>query len=734
MNDLAHNFTAQMDTPTDMQGVEQGYAISDLISTYTPATPAQIEPHEHLRDLALLLGADKLLHIDDTIMQGDKPLSVAGENVDTENTVAVVMYDERLEPSNLAFYPLNKTTNKGKPFLLNPHATANFVACDNWQAGKPMGERLAVSDLNNALALFGIMDLDLAGRTIITPFSDDCWQVINSVKASGERVTVFTDYSKDKQGRYIKDLYANALSRHNATLVITPEPLSIIYNDTKSYEVNSYSDLLAVVEVKEFSTFTWGKPEPLSDDNTPATPYPIHAFTGVLRGAVEAIAYHAQVPPAMAGQCVLGALATMLQQYINAPFGDGEHIPVSLFLLTRGASSDGKNRTVRLSHKVIKSFQYELDKKYREDYSEWLAQRRATPKKELEDFLAKNPAPVQKTLFVSSGTLQGIINEMLNNNQKSMTWVTSDAGQFFGGYSMDDKNSSKTISDLSDVWSEGFIDCVIKGNGQQPIGNKRAYDLRFTLDLQGQDEIIRHPLASPIMNGQGFLPRFLFAFPDSMRGKRVYNTPERMNNYSDHDPRLTAYWQACRMLLDPLPTKFEKDDEGNPIKINIGFTDHHARQAYADYQQQCEDSIGKGGRLEKYPAYAGRLAENANRIASLLAFFEGRTALTVDDIERASLLTEYSIKERLRYDGEGVGGDTKENDSQKLINWLLGKAKEKQTQKFNRTYIANNCPNPMRKSSKLLQQELDHLESAEYIRQESEGKKKVIYINPCLCK
>lgn len=253
MNDLAHNFTAQTDTPTDMQGVEQGYAISDLISTYTPATPDQLEPHEHLKNLALLLGDDKLLYIDDTIMQGGKPLSVAGENVDTENTVAVVMYDERLEPSNLAFYPLNKTTNK--PFLLNPHATANFVACDNWQAGKPMGERLAVSDLNNALALFGIMDLDLAGRTIITPFSDDCWQVINSVKASSERVTVFTDYSKDKQGRYIKDLYANALSRHNATLVITPEPLSIIYHDMAGYEVKGYSDLLAVGEIQHFDNY-----------------------------------------------------------------------------------------------------------------------------------------------------------------------------------------------------------------------------------------------------------------------------------------------------------------------------------------------------------------------------------------------------------------------------------------------------------------------------------------------
>jgi hypothetical protein len=430
----------------------------------------------------------------------------------------------------------------------------------------------------------------------------------------------------------------------------------------------------------------------------------------------------------MAGQCVLGALATMLQQHINASFSDGEAIPVSLFLLTRGASSDGKNRTVRLSHRIIKAYQRELDEKYREDLEIWQADKRATPRKELDNFLITNPQPIQKTLFVTRGTLQGIINEMLNNQQKSIAWVTSDAGQFFGGYSMDDKNGSKTISDLSDVWSEGNFDDITKGN----LGNKRAYDLRFTLDLQGQDEIIRKPLADPIMNGQGFLPRFLFAFPDSMRGKRVYNTPDRMNNISEHDPRLQAYWQACRLLLDPLPSTKQTDEKGNPVKINMTFADQQARQALADYQQYCENRTAKGDKLEKYPAYAGRQAENASRIASLMAYFEGRTALTVDDIKRASLLTEYSIAERLRYDGESISGDSAENDSQKLVNWLADKAKQKQVNKLNWSYIYHGCPKPMNKNSKFIKAVIEILESANYVRMEKEGRAIFIYLNPIL--
>lgn len=88
MSNLAQIQSAQTDTPAD-----NGMNFNTLLATYPTATPEQLEPHEHLKNLALLLGDDKLLHIDDTIMQGDKPLSVAGENVDTENTVAVVMYD-----------------------------------------------------------------------------------------------------------------------------------------------------------------------------------------------------------------------------------------------------------------------------------------------------------------------------------------------------------------------------------------------------------------------------------------------------------------------------------------------------------------------------------------------------------------------------------------------------------------------------------------------------------------
>ncbi len=94
------------------------------------------------------------------------------------------------------------------------------------------------------------------------------------------------------------------------------------------------------------------------------------------------------------------------------------------------------------------------------------------------------------------------------------------------------------------------------------------------------------------------------------------------------------------------------------------------------------------------------------------------------------MLVEYSTSERLRYLDATPTGEL--NDSEKLSNWLVDKARNKNPHKLNRTYIANNAPNPMRKNTKLLQIELDKLESANHIRQDMEGRSKVIFINPKL--
>ncbi|MGM9182366.1 DUF3987 domain-containing protein, partial [Campylobacter jejuni] len=115
-----------------------------------------------------------------------------------------------------------------------------------------------------------------------------------------------------------------------------------------------------------------------------------------------------------------------------------------------------------------------------------------------------------------------------------------------------------------------------------------------------------------------------------------------------------------------------------------------AEQAFYDGMQAIENRQAKGRALEYLKAYASRMAENASRIASLMAFFEGRYTITTDDINRAFKLVEYSTSERLRY-LDATPSD-KESDTEKLSKWLISKAKNRKPHKLNRTYVSNYAP------------------------------------------
>ncbi len=132
--------------------------------------------------------------------------------------------------------------------------------------------------------------------------------------------------------------------------------------------------------------------------------------------------------------------------------------------------------------------------------------------------------------------------------------------------------------------------------------------------------------------------------------------------------------------------------------------------------------------MEYLKAYASRMAENASRIASLMAFFDGRSKITTDDIKRAFMLVEYSTAERLRYLDATPTGE--QNDSEKLSSWLVDKARGKNQPILNKSFVSQNAPNAIR--GKKLNSLLDDLESIGHIRLESEGRRRLVCINPKL--
>ena len=184
----------------------------------------------------------------------------------------------------------------------------------------------------------------------------------------------------DKKDEIIKPLLGV-----NVKAIITTFDLLLSFDNHQTLD-----DVLNEPEtiIKDLLSEAWGQLGDIADQTSKDTRYPVEAWGNegeILRDALTAIIYHAQVQPAMAGQCILGASATTIQQYINAPYALGDYfMPVSLFLLTEGDSGSGKSRTVKLSHKELVNYQNDKRKEYRTLLDEWLAQKASMPKKDLE--------------------------------------------------------------------------------------------------------------------------------------------------------------------------------------------------------------------------------------------------------------------------------------------------------------------------------------------------------------
>ena len=641
MDSLAIMTNEKAHTATD------GMDFLKLLANYPIATTDNLENSKHtqtLNNLSVLLTDDKLKFINSNI-------DVDGQPKQTANSIATVLYNQHYQPSNLAIFPLDNT----EPFLLHDFKNDGFIFGNGEQV-------LIINDLTIAMIIAIYTKTRGEDYTVIAPL--DKGQFYNLIKAHAKQsqVMIITDYEQGLE-------YERTFKGDNVKLA---KVVDILEDLIVTHSIN---DILALSDTKviELNGIEWGEPEPLEDTNTPATSYPIEAWQGVLRQAVEAIAYHAQVPTAMAGQCILGALSTIGQRYINAPMGH-EHKPACLYLITEGESGSGKTQANKYSHYSITKWEKNAYQLFVERLQEWEADRNALKGGERTHYEATVPKPTNESMIVTDATIEAVLDKFIIDGLPNQSWTTSEAGQFLNGHSMKSDTAGNALSSLTSVWSGDPVSRLRSQRGKNSTPFTNAYDARLTLDIMGQRVILEPALNDPLMNGQGFLPRCLIACPESLIGSRQWATPERMNQSPYDDPRLIAYWARCDILLDPPQTEITRDITGKEVRFNMPFADQQARQTLANFQDEIEGRQAKGRALEYLRAFASRMAENASRIASLMAFFDCQKSVSVDYLERAFMLVEYSIAERLRYLDAKPAEKT---DSQKLIDWIVKQCKAK---------------------------------------------------------
>lgn len=423
-------------------------------------------------------------------------------------------------------------------------------------------------------------------------------------------------------------------------------------------------------------------PDPLRRDPLPAELYPAEALGPVLGPALQAVQRTIQAPVPLIAQSLLGAAALAAQAHASVVI-DGRVTPLSLFLLTIGASGERKTGVDNLVLKPAQARQRELVDKHKTALSDhktairvWeqaeaaaikekvvdLGKVRASRKEKEEALKALGDEPPEPpllpNLLVGDPTSEGLF-KLFANGQPSLGLFSDEGALFVGGHALARDARLRTIGALSKLWDGRPLDRVRGGDGASVL-----YDRRLSLHLMMQPLVAAELLADPIYQDQGFLARVLMSWPETTAGKRPY---VEVDPYQE--PAIGRYWKALTDLLEkPYPLREGTRNELTPRPLRLSA---EAKAEWVAYFNAIEGQLGDGGKLETVRGFASKAAEHAARLAGVLALVGDPEAAEIDrrNIRCGILLMDYYLTEALRIHDSGIA-DPELKQAQRLLDWL----------------------------------------------------------------
>ncbi|HUE93580.1 DUF3987 domain-containing protein [Pseudomonas sp.] len=405
------------------------------------------------------------------------------------------------------------------------------------------------------------------------------------------------------------------------------------------------------------------EPRPLQPDLEAAAPYPLDALPPLMRDAAQAIAEHVQAPLALAGQCVIGAGVYLAQTRVNAPhIHHPGGMPCTMFLLTLGHSGERKSETRRQAFKIVDEAEEKARTEHRKACDEITNMAAGLKGKALEQFNAEHPLPFDPRTQYSDATYERIAGDMIRG-ASSASWDTDEGGQVLGGASLKADTRAATLGGLVKAFDTGAFERTRShGNAE---GSGFAYNRRLSMHLLAQAVTVASALDDPLLRGQGFLPRFLFASPPSLAGTR-FLTADQLNRKAYADPRLQRYWARCEAINATPPAIDPQTGEVSPPVLDL---DDEAAGDWLDFYNEVEGEQSPLGKFANLRPFAGRAGELVRRLAAVFACFEGQQQIDGECMRRATVLVRHSLAEWARYtDSEAV--NPKLQQAAVLLEWL----------------------------------------------------------------
>ncbi|BAP80332.1 hypothetical protein MT1_3157 [Pseudomonas sp. MT-1] len=438
------------------------------------------------------------------------------------------------------------------------------------------------------------------------------------------------------------------------------------------------------------------EPLPLLPDLEEAAPYPLEALGDALGGAAAAIVEAVQVPAALAAQSVLAAAAMAAQPHGNVQ-RDGQPIPLSLFALTVAESGDRKSAADRLalrSHHDWQSLLLERhsaeQKQYRDGRDAFQCARAAILEKAKGNPTAAAAAlgelqepvpPPLPFILAEEPTLEGLQKSLLRG-RLSQGLFSDEGGQFFGGHASKPENMLKSVAGLSKLWDGAPITRTRAAEGESASRS----GCRLSVHLMIQPIVAKEVLGNPLLQGQGFLARFLIAWPQSLAGTRFYQQANPSRDY-----RLLRYWARMTQLLSLEPSTNDRG-ELEPAALKM---DAEAKAIWVKAHDAIEARLGRNGDLQEIKPTAAKGGENILRVAGVLAIVEKSDILGRSIIERAATLVSWYLGEALRLTNPACA-DPQLFKAQRMIDWLI----DNNWQAFEARTLQRRGPTVARESAK----------------------------------
>jgi hypothetical protein len=359
-------------------------------------------------------------------------------------------------------------------------------------------------------------------------------------------------------------------------------------------------------------------PRALGYTMTPAPDVPLHALGSYLASRAEAIARVTQAPVSIILSTLLSVLALIAQAHVNVRLLHGAAKPVSLFLLTIGASGLRKTTVDDAASQGAKWAEAALLEAQKADDTEPTWQR-----------------------IIRTGSFEGLLRR-LQNGAGTAALFNDDAGSFLGGTAMSQENRMKTNAGLSSLWDGSAVNHALADAERSIHMAHRRLCVHFGI----QPELILPLLADATFLNQGILARFLVTVPDSNIGYRPIRRP---------DPADLASMQEFAFLVrdllqEPLPYRSEKSRALKPRVLELS---DGAFDVFADYANEVEVAQRPFGLYATLTGPASKFAEIAIRIAGVLAYFENQSVTVIAEAQarRAVELMRFYAAEMVRLVG-----------------------------------------------------------------------------------